>query len=116
MSMRVSSFVRILVAGVALASTTSAFAQDQAVEAPTLFSIKASAGFGLGRSRQAYNAPRTDDVWWSTGQGVKMDLALALPLIPVDVVDSLGSTSGTVPVVGLELEASTGYHLSAGGT
>jgi hypothetical protein len=101
-----------------LVAATNALAQDQgaAVEAPTLFSIKASAGYGLGRSRQAYNAPKSDDLWWSTGQGVKMDLALALPLIPVDVVDSLGSTSGTVPIVGLELEASTGYHLSAGGT
>jgi hypothetical protein len=89
---------------------------DDAGPAPTLFSIKASAGFGLGRSRQLYSKLGTDDVWWSTGQGSKLDLGLCLPLIPVDVVDTLGSTSGIVPVVGLELQASTGYYLSAGGT
>lgn len=94
-----------------LGIASAALAQDAPVEQPTIFSVKASAGFGLGRSRQEISK----DVWWSSGQGVKMDLGLDLPLIPVDVVDSLGSTSGTVPIVGLELEASTGYHLSAGG-
>src|SRR5579871_972540 len=106
---------------IVLASSLCAFeamAQqtDQSGPAPTLFSIKASAGYGLGRSRQLYSKLGSDDVWWSTGEGTKLDLGLDLPLIPVDVVDSLGSTSGIVPVVGLELEASTGYHLSAGGT
>ncbi len=98
--------------------TLQAFAQDAGGggEQPTLFSIKTSAGWGMGRSRQLYSAPKSDEMWWSTGQGSKLDLALDLPLIPVDVVDSLGSNSGTVPVVGLELEASTGYHLSSGGS
>ena len=97
----------------------SAVAQDADQgpgEAPTLFSVKASAGYGLGRARQLYGFDGSSEVWWSTGQGVKLNLALDLPLIPVDVVDSLGSTSGTVPVVGLELEAATGYDLSTGGT
>ena len=94
-----------------------AFAQDEGGGAqPTLFSVKASAGWGLGRSAQLYGYNGGSEVWWSTGQGVKMDLGLDLPLIPVNIVDSAGSTSGTVPVVGLELEASTGYHLSIGGS
>ena len=86
------------------------------MEMPTLLSVKASAGWGVGRSRQLYGYSGKDEVWWSNGEGLKMNLALDLPLIPVDVVDSLGSTSGVVPVVGLELEAATGYHLSTGGT
>jgi hypothetical protein len=114
--------ISAMVFAVALIATfgtaKSAFAQDGGGggEQPTLFSVKASAGWGMGRARQLYSASKSDEVWWSTGQGAKLDLALDLPLIPVDVVDSLGSTSGTVPVVGLELEASTGYHLSSGGT
>ncbi|MDP4198658.1 MAG: hypothetical protein Q8922_00015 [Bacteroidota bacterium] len=105
-------------AALAAFAPTVCRAQDAgaAIEAPTLFSLKASAGYGLGRSRQLYSSTKSDDLWWSTGQGPKLDLALDLPLIPVDVVDSAGSTSGTVPVVGLELEASTGYHLSSGGS
>ncbi len=99
------------------APVTTAFAQDvEPAELPTLFSVKASAGYGLGRARQMYGHDGSSEVWWSTGQGAKLNLALDLPIIPVDVVDSLGSNSGTVPVVGLELEAASGYHLSTGGT
>lgn len=91
-------------------------ADQPPAELPTLFSVKASAGYGLGRGRQLYGYDGSSEVWWSTGQGVKLNIALDLPLIPVDVVDSLGSASGTVPVVGLELEAATGYLPSTGGT
>jgi len=92
-------------------------AQDQDMGAlPTLFSVKASAGWGMGRARQLYGYDGTSEVWWSTGQGVKMNLALDLPLLPIDEVDSAGSASGIVPVVGLELEAATGYDASTGGT
>ena len=87
-----------------------------AMELPTLLSVKTSAGWGIGRSRQMYGMSGKNEIWWSNGEGLKLNLALDLPLIPVDVVDSLGSTSGIVPVVGLELEAATGYHLSTGGT
>ncbi len=97
----------------------SVYAQDADQgpgELPTIFSVKASAGWGLGRARQLYGYDGTSQVWWSTGQGVKMNLALDLPILPIDEVDSVGSTSGTVPVVGLELEAASGYDLSTGGT
>src|ERR1051326_8729305 len=113
----VSSCVAALLATLALAPST--FAQDEGAplgSLPTLFSIKASAGWGIGRGRQLYGQNGTSDVWWSAGQGVKMNIALALPIIPIDVVDSLGSNSGIVPVVGLELEAASGYHISTGGT
>ena len=90
---------------------------DQPIgESPTLFSVKASAGYGIGRDRQLYGHDGTSEVYWSSGQGVKMNLALDLPILPIDEVDSLGSASGIVPVVGLELEAATGYDLSTGGT
>ncbi len=103
----------------ALAFSTSARAQDAdqpSGELPTLFSVKASAGFGLGRATQLYGYDGNSEVWWSTGQGAKMNIALDLPILPIDVVDSAGSNSGTVPVVGLELEAASGYDLSTGGT
>ena len=83
---------------------------------PTLFSVKASAGYGFGRATQLYGYDGNSQIWWSTGQGAKLNLALDLPILPIDVVDSLGSNSGTVPVVGLELEAASGYDLSTGGT
>ena len=107
-----------LIAALLLITAGSAIAQDidQPMELPTLFSVKVGAGYGLGRARQLYGLDGTSQVWWSTGQGVKLNLALDLPIIPIDVVDSLGSTSGIVPVVGLELEAASGYHLSTGGT
>ncbi len=99
------------------AATVRAQQPDQGYgEAPTLFSVKASAGWGVGRARQLYGYDGTSRVWWSTGQGVKLNLALDLPILPIDEVDSLGSTSGIVPVVGLELEVASGYDLSTGGT
>jgi hypothetical protein len=90
--------------------------QPEAAELPTLFSVKASIGYGLGRATQLYGVDGNSQIYWSTGQGTKLNLALDLPLIPVDVVDSLGSNTGTVPVVGLELEAASGYDMSSGGT
>ena len=85
----------------------------------TLFSIKLSAGYGLGRGRQLYGANGTDPVYWSAGEGVKMDLGLVVPLLPVDIMNVGGAELGEpdrYPVVGLELEFGTGYHLSQGGT
>ena len=101
-----------------VASTIYAQAPDDQPlgESPTLFSVKASAGYGLGRDRQLYGYDGTSQVYWSTGQGVKLNMALDLPILPIDEVDSLGSTSGIVPVVGLELEAASGYDISSGGT
>jgi hypothetical protein len=98
---------------------TSAMAQEIVTPTdglPTIMSVKASAGWGLGRSQQLYGKNGPDEVWWSTGNGAKMNLALDLPLITMNVMDSLGSASGMVPVVGLELEAATGYDFSSGGT
>jgi hypothetical protein len=102
-----------------LAWSISANAQDAdqpTGDLPTLFSVKASAGYGLGRGTQLYGYDGNSAVYWSTGQGAKLNLALDLPILPIDVVDSLGSNSGTVPVVGLELEAASGFDISTGGT
>lgn len=100
-----------------IVSTANAQDADEPTgELPTIFSVKASAGYGLGRATQLYGFDGNSEVWWSTGQGVKLNLALDLPILPIDEVDSLGSNSGTVPVVGLELEAASGYDLSTGGT
>ncbi|HEY3874569.1 MAG TPA: hypothetical protein VGM92_03770 [Candidatus Kapabacteria bacterium] len=116
-STRISSFV---IALALLCFSTAAFSQDDANDnaggLPTLFSVKASAGYGLARAAQLYGYDASAPIWWSTGQGVKLNLALDLPILPIDEVDSLGSTTGTVPVIGLELEAATGYDLSTGGT
>ncbi len=104
---------------IVLAWSTTGYAQDAdqpSGDLPTLFSVKASAGYGLGRATQLYGFDGNNAVYWSTGQGAKLNLALDLPLLPIDVVDSLGSNSGTVPVVGLELEAASGYDISTGGT
>jgi hypothetical protein len=109
--------VLILAALIGLWATANA--QDDAGPLdglPTLFSVKVSGGYGLGRSRQLYGYNGASQVWWSTGEGTKLNLALDLPIIPVDVVDSFGGPRGLVPVVGLELEAATGYHISNGGT
>ncbi len=111
-------FIFSIASLIALASGTNAQAQDdqQLGDLPTLFSVKASAGYGLGRATQLYGYDGNSAVYWSTGQGVKLNLALDLPILPIDVVDSLGSNSGTVPVVGLELEAASGFDMSTGGT
>lgn len=108
--------VLILVALITVASL--AMAQDDAPleSLPTIFSVKVSGGYGLGRSRQLYGLNGSSQVWWSTGEGTKLNLALDLPIIPVDVVDSFGGPGGLTPVVGLELEAATGYWISNGGT
>lgn len=109
------AFLAFVLPGKSLAQETGEIIAP-AFELPTLLSVKASAGWGVGRARQLYGMAGKNEVWWSNGEGLKMNLALDLPLIPVDVVDSMGSNSGIVPVVGLELEAATGYHLSTGGT
>lgn len=109
--------VLLLIAVLCLGS--EAMAQDDAGPVdgyPTLFSVKVSGGYGLGRSRQLYGYNGSSEVWWSTGEGTKLNLALDLPIIPVDVVDSFAGPNALVPMVGLELEAATGYHLSSGGT
>ncbi len=83
---------------------------------PTIISVKTSAGWGIGRARQLYGYNGQSEVWWSTGQGAKMNLALDVPVIQIDVVDSSNGGLGKTPLVGLEIEAATGYYLSTGGT
>ncbi|HYM21326.1 MAG TPA: hypothetical protein VEW28_10050 [Candidatus Kapabacteria bacterium] len=85
---------------------------------PTLFSVKLSSGYGIGRARQIYGFNGSDAVYWSTGQGVKMDMAFDVPLLPVEMINSDGEEYGPekIPYVGLELELGTGYHISTGGT
>lgn len=102
----------------------SAFAQEEEEEFfpeqgyPTLVSFKLGSGWGIGRSRQLYGFNGNSEVWWSTGEGAKINLALDLPIVPIEVVnpDSLEFGLSSTPLVGLELEAGTGYHLSTGGT
>ncbi len=101
----------------------SLFAQDEPVDAPleglpTLFSVKLSGGWGIGRSRQLYGNNAASPVWWSTGEGAKVNLALDLPIVPIEVMntDSFGVGPSKTPVVALELEVASGYHLSTGGT
>ena len=90
---------------------------SQADGLPTVFSVRASAGWGIGRSRQLYGNNGTDAVYWSTGQGIKTKLALDIPIVPIEVVnDEQDLGPGKVPVVALELEAATGYFTSTGGT
>jgi hypothetical protein len=89
--------------------------QQQAGPLPTQFSVKLSGGYGLGRARQLYGYDASSEVWWSTGQGSKINLAFDVPLIQVVVVDPLDTNSVKVPVVGLELEVASGYDLSSGG-
>jgi hypothetical protein len=104
-----------------LTPSASVFAQDDIYPEegyPTLASMKVSAGWGFGRSRQLYGMNGNSEVWWSTGEGVKMNVALDLPLIQINVVnpDSLDFGLSTTPLVGLELEVGSGYLLSTGGT
>lgn len=98
-----------------------AAAQDEEPAAesyPTLFSMKISGGWGIGRARQLYGHNGGSDVYWSAGEGVKLDAGFVIPLLPVDVVNLDGEEfgPGRFPLVGLELEVGTGYHLSTGGT
>ena len=60
---------------------------------PTLFSVRASGGWGIGRARQFYGYNGSDKVFWSTGQGVKMNLALDIPIVPIEVVKRSPSRS-----------------------
>lgn len=113
-----------LVAMLVIELPSITFAQDEGDEFfpeqgyPTLVSMKLGGGWGIGRSRQLYGMNGNSEVWWSTGEGVKINLALDLPIVPIDVVnpDSLDFGLSSTPLVGLELEAGTGYHLSTGGT
>jgi PKD repeat protein len=84
----------------------------------TLFSVKLSGGYGLGRGRQLYGFNNNDQVFWSLGEGTKMDIAFDVPLLPVEIINPDGTEAGPerFPYVGLELEAATGYHISNGGT
>lgn len=84
----------------------------------TLFSIKLSGGYGLGRGSQFYGKSGTEDVYWSAGEGAKMDMGLVVPILPIDVVNLDGEEFGPerFPVVGLDMELASGYHISTGGT
>lgn len=84
----------------------------------TLFSIKLSGGYGFGRGSQLYGKTGSEDEYWSAGEGVKMDMGLVVPLLPIDVVNLDGEEFGPerFPVVGLEMELASGYHISTGGT
>jgi hypothetical protein len=101
-----------------------AFAQDVFDDAapleglPTVISVKMGAGWGIGRARQLYGYNGTSEVYWSTGEGVKLNLALDIPIMPIEVVntDSFDVGLAKTPIVALELEAGTGYHISTGGT
>jgi hypothetical protein len=98
------------------------FAQDETNESEpslsTLVSFKFSAGYGFGRARQLYGIDASQNLYWSAGQGAKMDLGICIPLLPIDVVNLDGPDFGPerYPVVGLELELASGYHISTGGT
>ena len=85
---------------------------------PTLFSMKVSAGYGIGRARQLYGLNGGSEVYWSAGEGVKVDAGFVIPLLPVDIVNLDGEEFGPqrFPIVGLEMEIGSGYHLSTGGT
>ncbi len=85
---------------------------------PTLMSIKISGGYGIGRARENYGSNGSDAIWWSAGQGVKMDLAIDIPLLPIEVInaDALDNEPERFSIVGLELEFASGYHISTGGT
>lgn len=107
--------------------TISAHAQDfeEGVASPgdaeplyTLFSLKLSGGYGFGRGSQLYGRVGTEDVYWSAGEGAKMDMGLVVPILPIDVVNLDGDEFGPerYPVVGLEMELASGYHISTGGT
>lgn len=84
----------------------------------TLFSIKLSGGYGFGRGSQYYGNAGNEQVYWSAGEGAKMDMGLVVPLLPIDVVNLDGEEFGPerFPVVGLEMELASGYHISTGGT
>src|SRR6185503_7482642 len=61
---------------------------------PTLFSMKVSAGWGIGRARQLYGHNGGSEVYWSAGEGVKLDAGFVIPLLPVDIVNLDGEEFG----------------------
>jgi hypothetical protein len=83
---------------------------------PTILSARLSGGYGIGRARENIGTSGGDPVWWSGGQGVKMDAALDLPLVPIEVINSGADENEPerFSVVGLELELASGYHISDG--
>src|SRR5579872_4937973 len=85
---------------------------------PTILSIKVSGGYGIGRARQNIGGNGTDIIWWSAGQGEKMDAAIDIPLLPIEVINSDADENEPerFSIVGLEMELASGYHISAGGT
>lgn len=122
-TLRQALFSFVLLASAIALMPQSLFAQDEPLDAPleglpTIFSVKISGGWGIGRSRQLYGYNGGSPIYWSTGEGAKMNLALDLPIIPIEVMntDSFDIGYSKTPVVALELEAATGYHFSTGGT
>lgn len=91
---------------------------DESEPLYTLFSIKLSGGYGFGRGSQLYGKAGSEDIYWSAGEGAKMDMGLVVPLLPIDVVNLDGEEFGPerFPIVGLEMELASGYHISTGGT
>ncbi|MEI8135248.1 MAG: hypothetical protein WCH46_09295 [bacterium] len=98
-----------------LAAQTNGGATDQSQA--TILSARLSTGFGIGRARESLGANGSDAVWWSTGQGMKLDAALDLPLLPVEMLNSGGDENDAErnSVIGIELELGSGYHFSTGG-
>ena len=84
----------------------------------TLLSIKLSGGYGIGRARNFIGGNGSNGIWWSAGQGVKMDAAIDIPLLPIEVINSDANENEPerFSIVGLELEFASGYHISTGGT
>lgn len=84
----------------------------------TMFSVKLSGGYAMGRARQIVGFDGGDAVYWSAGQGVKTDVAFDMPILPIEMINNDGEEYGPerIPYVGLELELGTGYHISTGGT
>jgi hypothetical protein len=103
----------LLFAGTVLAQDNGGSDQSQA----TILSARLSAGYGIGRGTQNLGTNGGDPVWWSAGQGIKMDAALDLPLLPIEVINTGAEENEPerFSVVGLELELGSGYHFSTGG-
>lgn len=125
MMMRLPTY--LLAALLVAALSVEAFAQGQgdvidpstnAEPLYTMFSVKVSGGYSMGRARQIVGFNSGDAVYWSAGQGVKMDAAFDMPILPIEMINNDGEEYGPerIPYVGLELELGTGYHLSTGGT
>lgn len=84
----------------------------------TILSIKVSGGYGFGRATQNLGTNGSTGVWWSAGQGEKMDAAIDIPLLPIEVIDPDAGENDPdrFSVIGLEMEFASGYHISTGGT